>query len=147
MKFTVVTTILALSTAFALGTAPRARADAKGCSDATLSGHHFAYTSLGSIVSAPEASIVGPYAEVGLQYFDGQGKVTFNYNASQNGSVGAGTATGTYSVNADCTGTFTETSDGFTTHFSFVATGNGSDFQAICQDPGVAVTRKGERQY
>lgn len=146
MKPTVVSTTLALVTAFALGIAPRAKADT-GCSDATLSGHHFAYTSTGGIVAAPIASIVGPYAEVGVQYFDGQGKVIFRFNASQNGATGPGTATGTYTVNGDCTGTFTETSDGFTAHFSFVAADNGREFQAICQDPGVVVTRSGRRQY
>jgi len=57
---------------------------------------------------------------VGTQTFDGKGSVTFTFNASQNGAVGPGTATGTYTVNDDCTGTFMETSDGFTSHFSFV---------------------------
>jgi hypothetical protein len=147
MKPTVVTSALALVAAFALGITPRAKADAKVCSDATLSGHHFAYTSTGSIVSAPIASIVGPYAEVGVQYFDGQGNVTFRFNASQNGAVGPATATGTYTVNNDCTGTFTETSDGFTSHFSFVTSDNGNEFHAICQDEGVVITRSGRRQF
>jgi hypothetical protein len=147
MKTFLIPTTLALVTAAVLGTAPKAHADAKGCSDATLSGHHFVYTSTGAIVAAPIASIVGPYAEVGVQYFDGQGNVSFNFNASQNGGVGPGTATGTYTVNANCTGTFTETSDGFTSHFSFVVEENGHEFQAICQDSGAVITRIGKRQY
>jgi hypothetical protein len=147
MKTTVVSTTLALVTAVALGISPKAHADGKGCSEATLSGHHFIYTSTGAIVAAPIASIVGPYAEVGVQYFDGQGNVSFQFNASQNGSPGPGTATGTYTVNENCTGTFTETSDGFTSHFSFVITEDGHEFQAICQDTGAVVTRSGQRQF
>src|SRR5277367_2213456 len=87
-------TIAAVAT-LVLGIAPTAKAD---CSDATLKGHHFAYTSTGSLVSAPiPSSVWGPYAEVGVQYFDGNGNVTFTYNASVNGNIGPGTATGTYS--------------------------------------------------
>ena len=136
-------TIVAV-TALALGIAPRAKAD---CSEATLKGHHFAYTSTGSIVADAPASILGPSAEVGVLYFGGKGAVTFTFNASTNGSIGPGTGTGTYTVNDDCTGMFTETSDGFTSHFSFVIDSNGTQFQAICQDTGVVVTRIGRRQF
>jgi hypothetical protein len=136
------TLTLAAVAAFVLGISPRAKAD---CSDATVKGHHFAYTSTGSILTP--ASFAGPYAEVGVQYFDGKGNVSFTFNASQNGSIGPGTATGTYSVNDDCTGTFTETSEGFTSHFNFAIDSNGTQFQAICQDSGVVVTRTGQRQF
>ena len=61
-------TIVAV-TALALGIAPRAKAD---CSEATLKGHHFAYTSTGSIVADAPTSILGPYAEVGVLYFGGK---------------------------------------------------------------------------
>lgn len=136
---------IAAVTALVLGIAPRANAD---CSDATLASHHFAYTSTGSLVAAPiPPQAWGPYAEVGVQHFDGNGNITFTFNASQNGNVGPGTATGTYSVNGDCTGTFTETGGGITSHFTFVIDSNGTQFQAICQDSGVVLTRIGRRQF
>jgi hypothetical protein len=139
------TLTIAAVTAFALGIAPRAKADDRGCSEAALKGT-FAYTSTGFIVAAPIPSLVGPSAEVGRQYFDGKGGVTFAFNSSQNGSIGPGTGTGTYTVNDDdCTGTFTEASDGFTSHFSFAIDKSGEEFQAICQDTGVVVTRIGRR--
>jgi hypothetical protein len=139
------TLTIAAVTALALGIAPTAKAD---CSEATLKGHHFAYTSTGALVAAPiPSSVWGPYAEVGVQYFDGKGGVTFTYNASVNGSVGPGTATGTYTVNDDCTGTFTESGGGITSTFTFVIDANGQEFQAICQDPGAVITRIGRRQY
>jgi hypothetical protein len=138
------TLTLAAVTVLALSIAPRAKAD---CSDATLAGHHFAYTSTGIIVSAPIPALVGPSAEVGVLYFDEKGDVSFIFHSSQNGNIGPGTATGTYSVNEDCTGKFTETSDGFTAHFNFVIDSNGTQFQAICQDSGVVATRTGRRQF
>jgi len=137
---------IAAVTALALGIAPTANAQDKTCSEATLQGT-FVYTSTGFIVAAPIPSIVGPSAEVGTQYFDGRGGVTFTFNASQNGNIGPGTATGTYTVNRDCTGTFTEALPGFTAHFSFVIDDNWNGFQAICQDTGVVTTRIGRKQY
>ncbi len=136
---------IAAVTALALGIAPTAKAD---CSEATLKGHHFAYTSTGSLVAAPiPSSVWGPYAEVGVQHFDGKGDVSFTFNSSQNGNVGPGTATGTYSVNDDCTGKFTETGGGITSTFTFVIDSNGTQFQAICQDAGAVITRIGRRQF
>jgi hypothetical protein len=138
------TLTIAAVTALALGVAPKAKAD---CSEATLKGHHFAYTSIGPIVANAPVSILGPSAEVGVQYFDGKGSVSFTFNSSTNGEIGPGTGTGTYTVNDDCTGTFTEASGGFTAHFSFVIDDDGREFQAICQDTGVVVTRSGRRQF
>jgi hypothetical protein len=138
------TLTIAAVTALVLGMGPRAKADGKRCSEANLRGT-FAYTSTGFIVAAPIPALVGPYAEVGTLYFDGKGGVTFAFNSSQNGSIGPGTGTGIYTVNDDCTGTFTEASDGFTSHFSFAIDKSGEEFQAICQDTGVVVTRIGRR--
>jgi hypothetical protein len=141
---------IAAVAALALAVAPTANAEDKGCSEASLKGT-FAYTSTGFIVAAPVPALVGPYAEVGTQSFDGKGDVSFTFNASQNGNVGTGTgvvtATGTYTVNEDCTGTFTESSNGFTSHFYFVIDDHWNGLQAICQDQGVVVTRNGRKQY
>jgi hypothetical protein len=126
-------------TALVVGIGPKAKADDKGCSEAGLKGT-FVYTSTGVIVAAPIPSLVGPSAEVGTQYFDGKGGVTFTFNASQNGTIFPATETGTYTVNDNCTGTFTENNPGFTAHFSFVLDDNGNGFQAICQDTGVVDT-------
>jgi hypothetical protein len=131
--------------ALVLGISPRAKAD---CSNATLQGHYFAYTSTGALVAAPiPSSVWGPYAEVGVMYFEGKGDVSFTFSASQNGNVGPATATGGYSVNDDCTGTFTEIGEGLTSHFSFVIDSNGTQFQAICQDSGAVITRNARRQF
>jgi len=138
-------TIAAL-TALALGIAPAAKAADKGCSNLSLTGT-FAYTTVGSIVAAPLPPIIGPFAEVGTVTFDGRGGLTYVLADSVNGNVGPGTATGTYTVNPDCTGTFTQVTPMFTSHYFFVISDSGSEFQAICQDPGAVVTRTGRRQF
>ncbi len=129
-----------------LGLMPAAKAADKGCTTASLLGT-FGYTSTGSIITAPVPPIIGPGAEVGTQSFDGNGSVSFSFNSSQNGIIGPGTATGTYTVNPDCTGTFTEATPMFTSHWSFVITDGTVEFQAICQDQGVVTTRIGRRQF
>jgi hypothetical protein len=138
---------IAIATALTLGISPWAMADDKGCSIETLKGT-FGYTSTGSIITAPIQPLIGPSAEVGTQTFDGKGGVSFAFNSSQNGNLDSGTAKGIYKVNDDdCTGTFTEATPMFTSHFSFVIDKNGDGFQAICQDTGVVVTRIGQRQF
>jgi hypothetical protein len=140
------TLTIATVTALVLGIGPKAEAENKGCSEASLKGA-FAYTSTGFIVAAPIPALVGPLAEVGTQYFDGKGGITFAFNSSQNGAIGPGTARGIYTVEEDCTGTFTEATPMFTAHFSFVIDKSEDHLQAICQDAGVVVTRTGRRQF
>ena len=95
---------IAAVTALALGIAPTAKADDKGCSNATLKGT-FAYTASGFITAPP--AMAGPFAGVGTQTFDGNGGTTATATLSQNGNILPVTITGTYTVNPDCTGTFT----------------------------------------
>jgi hypothetical protein len=129
----------------ALGMAFPAKADNKGCSNGTLKGT-FAYTATGSIVAAPAP--VGPYAEVGTQTFDGKGGITVAGMLSANGNVAPLTNTGTYTVNPDCTGTFTvQLAPGIASHFYFALAASGDVFQALCLDPIAVITRIGRRQY
>ena len=137
---------IAAIAALAVGVSPTAKAADKGCSNANMFGT-FAYTTTGSIVAAPLPPIVGPYAEVGTVTFDGKGTLTYTLAASQNGNPGLGTATGTYTVNPDCTGTFTQVTPRFTSHYFFVLDSSGVEFQAICQDPGAVITRIGRLQF
>ena len=133
---------MAAVTALALGIAPTAKADDKGCSNATLQGT-FAYTATGWINFA----VAEAYAETGAQTFDGQGVTGATAAASQNGIIFAVTITGTYTVNPDCTGTFTLQfyPKAQTVHFFFVIDDSGNGFQAIQTDPGFVITRIGRR--
>jgi hypothetical protein len=142
-------TIAAVS-ALALSIAPTAKAQVntevdKGCSNATLSGT-FAYTVTGSFVAAPAP--LGPYAEAGAQTFDGHGGTTATGMSNTNGTAMPSAATGAYTVNSDCTGSFTlDIAPGITAHYFFVVSDAGAEYQAVCLDPVAVITRSGRRLY
>jgi hypothetical protein len=95
---------------FALATIGGLRAQGlRGCSNQTIAGQ-YAFTITGSIL-AP-AAVAGPVAGVAMTTFDGFGNLTQVDHVVHNGVVPVEAwrpATGTYSVNPDCTGTFTFT--------------------------------------
>src|SRR5579864_9335971 len=131
MKCSIAGTVtMAAVTALALGIAPTAKADDKGCSNATLRGT-FAYTSTGFITAPP--AFAGPFAETGTQSFDGRGGTTAAVTSSQNGNILPLTITGSYTVNPDCTGTMTlqVSPIAVTVDVFFVIDDGGNGFQAI----------------
>lgn len=135
---------IAAVTVLALGIVSPAKADDKGCSNLSLKGT-FAYTNTGTGVAAP---VLGPYAEVGTQTFDGKGGTTTAGMASANGNIMQTSSTGTYTVNPDCTGTFTlPIAPGISAHYFFALADNGTEFQAVCLDPVAVITRIGRRQF
>jgi hypothetical protein len=138
---------IAAVAALALCIAPTAKADDRGCSNASLIGT-FAYTATGSIVKAPAP--VGPEAEVGTQTFDGKGATTGAATlVDATGAVHQLTITGTYTVNPDCTGTFTlqVAPLGSTVPVFFVIDDNWLGFQAIQTGGSGVVTRIGRKLY
>ena len=137
---------IAAVTALALGLAPAAKADDKGCSSASLMGT-FGFTSTG-FRTAP-TTLAGPIAQVGTQTFDGSGGTTATATFNQNGNTFKVTITGTYTVNSDCTGTFTlqVSPIGITTRLSFVIDDTGTELLVICTDPGVVLTGTARRQF
>ena len=73
------------------------------CTNSTLNGTFF-YLIGGTVVSAGQAV---PYDELGKLVMDGAGGVVGQSTANLNGSVTTDTLTGTYSVQAECTGSIT----------------------------------------
>ena len=140
---TIATTLtIAAAATLALAIAPTAKAQGIGCSTASLIGT-YAYTVTGTGVSAP---ILGPYAEAGMQTFDGKGGTTSAGMASANGNIMPTSSTGTYTVNPDCTGTFIlPIAPGIAAHYFFALADSG--FQAVCLDPVAVITRSGRRQF
>ena len=124
----------------ALGISPLAKADNKGCSNATIKGT-FAHTASGFEIAPP--SIAGPVAGVGTDTFDGKGGVTTSATVSLNGNIVPITATGTYKVNPDCTGTYVIPG---TTLFLVIAD-SGNEVHAICIDSGVVLNHTFRRQF
>ena len=76
------------------------------CATASISGD-YAYTSSGFTTAG--SALNGTGDEAGLLHFDGQGNVTAGYNSNAGGSQVSYTATGTYSVAPNCTGSATWT--------------------------------------
>jgi hypothetical protein len=136
---------IAAVTALALSVAPTAKADDRGCSNLSINGT-FAVTTTGYAVAAPDP--VGPaFAQVSMQTFDGNGGTTNVGMSNANGKVGQANNTGTYTVNPDCTGTFTLTvAQGSSTWF-FVIADNWNEIRAICVDPYAVLTKIGRRIY
>ena len=135
---------IAAVTALALGIAPTAKADDKGCSNSTLKGT-FAHRASGFVTAPP--GMAGPLAGVGTDTFDGNGGVKSTATISLNGNIVPLTGTGTYHVNPDCTGTYTIEGPGGTTRLVFVIVDSWNEIQAICIDPGVVLTHIFRRQF
>jgi hypothetical protein len=138
---------IAVAAALALGIAPTAKAQNKGCSNTTLLGT-FAYTSTGTITSPPD--LAGPIAEVGTETFDGNGGTAATATLSSNGTILQLVITGTYIVNPDCTGTMTlQVVSPFQTTVDvfFVIDNAGDEFQGMETNSGFVITRVARRLY
>ena len=129
-----------------LSMAPSAKAQNRGCSNGIIKGT-FAFTASGSVTAPP--SLPEAIAEIGTQTFDGVGGTTGAATLSANGKIFAVTWTGTYTVNPDCTGTYTMLISPFgaTIRSSFVVGNNGTEFLAIETEPGFIILRTGRRQF
>ncbi len=137
---------IAAVTALVLGVAPTAKADNKGCTNASLNGT-FAYTSTGFITAPPE--VAGPISEIGTQSFDGNGGTTATATISTSGTINQLTITGTYKVNPDCTGTLTLQVSPFmiTVDVLFVIADSLNEIQMMETDAGLVITRIAHRQF
>lgn len=137
---------IAAVTALALGLAPMAKADDKGCSNSTLKGT-FADSASGFSTSPP--AMAGPLGGVLAETFDGRGAMTATGVLSLNGNIVPVTSKATYSVNSDCTGTYTSQTSplGITAHYFFVILDSGNEIRWICTDAGVVLSGSSRRQY
>jgi hypothetical protein len=115
------------------GRAPRAE-DVLGCSLATLRGTYiFAYKQF-TIENGTQI----PAAFAGQEVYDGDGTMTGVYSASVNGQITRNVPyTGTYTVNADCTGTLTTTEELGTFHYDQFVGPKGDEFSWVATDPGI----------
>jgi hypothetical protein len=94
--------------------------------------------------------LAGPVAEVGAQTFDGKGGTAATATLSSDGTILQLAITGTYTVNPDCTGTFTlQVVSPFqaTIDVFFVIDNGGDEFQAMETNPGFVITRIGRRLF
>jgi hypothetical protein len=122
------------------GFVPVVQAAQTGCSNSSLRGN-YGFQIRGTIVG------FGPIVGVALLTFDGGGNFTQTDNVSVNGfpSMVNRPGSGTYSVNADCTGTQTLNSGGQVVHTTFVIAANGNEVFDEVTDPNLVITGIGKR--
>lgn len=145
-----IATFVVLTTVFGLGIATQAQAgEDKACSNASLQGS-FGYSSTGTLLdSYVPPPFAGPFAEVGRQTFDGKGNTFGTATISSNGNINRVTIQGTYTVNADCTGSMTLFIPDFgaTVHADFVIDRDGEEIRAIVTETGVIESRVYRKQF
>lgn len=104
--------------------------------DATLQGTYMSKGG-GTVVG------VGPVAFIGTVYFDGKGGITNPYTVSFAGTISRVVGKATYTVNSDCTATFTTTDD--TQHFDMRVSPDGSKADYIETDAGTVISGSASR--
>lgn len=120
----------------------------RNCSLRSLKGC-FGFTVNGTIVAGPLAG--APIVGVALTNYDGAGGLTQVDTISLNGTlitpITGRSSTGAYTVNTDCTGSFTINPPGLPPiHTNFVLVDRGREIRTVVTDPGVAVTSIGKKQ-
>jgi hypothetical protein len=123
-----------------------------GCSLETLHGSYGSGTTgLINSSSDPNAITIGtfvPYAEAALFTFDGRGNLSGQAEPDFGGQIGPlGTATGSYTVDATCTGTMTiNISGGPVLHRSLVIVQDGRNIEFVSTDPGLVIAGSMKKQ-
>ena len=137
---------IAAVTSLVLGIAPTAKAQVnRGCSNATLNGT-YARTDTGFVTAPP--AIAGPLAGVSTVNFDGIGGTSGAGMSSLNGNISSSTFTGTYTVNADCTATYTtESNTGRTGTAFFVIADNGNELHIVVTSPNTVLNCIARKLY
>jgi hypothetical protein len=125
-----------------LGLAPTVAAEDHPCSNHSVSGT-FGYVSNGI------RNGVGPVAGMGLITFHRDGSVDGKQTVSFNGIIADETYSGNYTVNADCSGSFTVVVVSpiapRTSHVNVVWTANTNDVKGIFTDDQTILTADGTR--
>jgi len=100
------------------------------CTVATLHG------SFGYFLSGPLIGL-GPVAAVGITTLDGAGGLSARDTVSNNGVIGHRNGSGAYTMNSNCTGSFTLNGDflGFSADFTVVPESRGREFTFIVTNP------------
>jgi hypothetical protein len=109
----------------------------EACSAATLNGT-YALTFSGFTTRGPVPAAINNFTPVvggGLVTFDGDGNLSASETVSVGGLVNPVNTAGTYTVNSDCTGTFTNPH----AHLNLVLLRKGREIQAVNTDPGNVV--------
>jgi hypothetical protein len=110
------------------------------CSNASLLGSY--------AFQVDGTNINGPFAAVGKNTYDGKGHLKGVILVSSNGAIIPANYTGTYTLNADCTGIKSAALDiGLTVDFYFVVDSNLREIRMIVTDPGFTVSGSARKLF
>ena len=140
MKQAIMSTVFVTSFVSLLVLGLVSRVQAGACSNASIKGA-YGFSCEGTVVG------VGPLAVIGVFTADGQGNGSEVETISFNGAISQGVPfTVSYTVNADCTGSFVSTGpDGSVFHNTFVIDDDKEEIRLIPTEPGfvaVCIYRK-----
>jgi hypothetical protein len=152
--------VIVFAAVLLLGTPPKVQAQDQSvdlmatqgeCSNRTLQGS-FGYTSVGNLLETGgfPPPVVGPFAEVGRQTFNGRGKTDGAATLSANGNILMVTFKGTYKVKPDCTGSMTFLVDPLgppAVTADFVIDDDGAEIRVIITGTGVVESRIYKKQF
>jgi len=135
---------IAAVAALAVAIAPAANATDRGCTNASVKGT-FAFQATGTAIETPVALLDVVFA----QTFDGNGGLTSTGIQSHNGNILQVAQTGTYTVNPDCSGTYTAqlAPIGITVHFFFLIADSGNQLTVISTDAGTVLAGVARRLF
>jgi hypothetical protein len=112
----------------------QAQTDSTGfpCSNRTLKGR-YGIKGDGIVPSGPPPAPLVPFAMIGIETLDGEGNLTDDATTSLNGLVASNVNPGTYSINEDCTGTYSVTiaTPPFQINHRLVVVDKGKEFYLI----------------
>jgi hypothetical protein len=133
MKPSITSGVFAIAFVSLLALGLVSRVQARECSNASIKGT-YGFSCEGTIVG------VGPIVAIGVFTADGKGNGSEVETVSVNGEISQGVVrTDTYTVNADCTGTFESTGpDGSVITNDFVIDDNKKEIRLIATVPGWA---------
>jgi len=116
-----------------------------GCSLKTLNGR---YAAAGDgLIATAEPPVTSsntiPIAVAGVQTYDGAGNFSLSNTTNLGGLVFTSTGSGTYTVNADCTGSVTvNVSNGEVLHYSIVIVDHGREILNVSTDSNIVAYGK-----
>lgn len=135
--------VVALAIIFSLA-APVMRAQTADC-DATSFNGAFGYKLAGSVYD--NQGYIYVLGAVGRLVSDGAGTINGTHTYSFDGNIVKQQYSGTYTVNADCTGSMTmNPTDGSSVHYDFVILNNGQQVDVVQTDVAYIVTGEMKQQ-
>ncbi len=142
MKGTIISLVV-LTSMFIVGAAPNTQAQRnQECSNASLQGAY------GFHLGGFRVPAGTPFEVLGRTSFDGRGNFTNTATANDNGIVMHQQGSGTYTVNADCTGTLFPRGGGSGTVEIVLVDGGNEYYQLRAAPPGlVLVSSVAKRQF